>query len=195
MAIFFLTLIVAALPVWTKNKVLQLLGTLSLLLILGRGLYYFQPEMYLQSPNPYYYDDPKRVHEQMSDILPDYIPIDLAENILPTNHAVWLENTSEDQQQYSIEVDRTQETLVKTNFSQQTELQFARAVYPGWVTMMDGNIVPNSVSKQGNLQAIVPAGTHTVGVQLQGTVVRNWADAFSLLSLFIIVFFLLKEHN
>ena len=190
---FFLAVILGVIPYMTRNSFVRVAVAFLILAMFIKAHQYFQPEIFLSSPNPYYYDEPQRVREQMSDILPDYIPASMPDKIKPATFSVWSEN--EGTENLSIEVDRTHEILVKTNFTQQELMQFAVASYPGWTSFVDGQKVENSVSSLGNLQVLVPAGSHMVGVQFQGTMVRNVADLISLLSLFGVVLFLLKVRK
>lgn len=153
------------------------------------GWKYFQPEEYLDNSSALYYDDPERVRTEMSEILPDFIPIDVDREIAPQEETFIAEQTVKDS---SIIVDRAHEKLYSATFDQPSSIEFAVAQYPGWKTFIDGEEVSYDVSDRGLITIRVPEGSHQFGVQLQQTPVRKYADIISVFSLMILLSFNIK---
>jgi len=177
-AIVFLSLAIGFIATKINKSFHQLTLFLVLLVaILLSNFYYFRPEKYLDDANDFYYTDEKIIQSNMSEILPDYIPSEMAKKLKPPQSLIMNEDLSEEN--YEILVDKTHEKLVKVNFSEETELDFALADYPGWQAEIDGEDVEHGLGEIGNIKITVPAGDSLVGARFGYTNVRLISDLIS----------------
>ncbi|HEX7017965.1 MAG TPA: 6-pyruvoyl-tetrahydropterin synthase-related protein [Patescibacteria group bacterium] len=173
-----------------------------LLLTLVFNAQYFRPERYLDDAAGYYYADEQRIREQMSDILPDYLPKDLKVRTDPTQpEASYLAPRQEEElvreadevktKIKSILVDKGHQKMLSIDLPEATPLTFAVAYFPGWQAEVDGQAVDVSASATGLVEVWVPAEEHTVAIFFGRTPVRVLADIMSLVSLLLFIFILL----
>lgn len=158
---------------------------------------YFQPNTYLENSKDFYYTDKVKIQRQMSDILPDYIPLQMeTEEIRAISQQLeeddLLLNPDLD---YQILVNRTGQTLVGVDLAQDTILSFKTADYPGWRAEIDGEKVDYSQGELGNIEVEVSKGQHKVGLLLEKSNVRRIADLISLVSLGILIGFILDKKD
>lgn len=164
-----------------QNSLKRMLVLSVLLALLLPNAWYFRPEKMLADPYELYYTDPARIQAEMSGILPDYIPVQMPDELTPPNSQVWLEPDQTLPPEVSILVDRGHELLLATNFSEVETIHVAIANYPGWQVELNGTPSPDSLSESttGNIQVTVPAGQHRVGIFWGQTPVRLWSDLVS----------------
>lgn len=155
----------------------------------------FKPKEFLSDAKQYYYTDPKLIQRQMSGILPDYIPLQMAAELTPPTALAWCEAVECDEQ-IEVLVDRTHENLIRTKFSQPQTVQLAVAYFPGWKVELDGQKIETTQSERGNLEVTVPAGEHLIGSWFESSPIRWWSDALSLVSWGLFIFLVLEpSHN
>lgn len=157
-----------------------------LLFILLGNAWYFRPQTMLDNAQDLYYNDPERIQSDMSGILPDFIPEQMADSISPPEQTVWtVPESSSDQ--LTLLVNRGHEKLVSTSFSDETLLQFAVADFPGWTVEFNGvtDYDRKQVAPNGNIQVVVPQGQHNVGLYWGSTPVRHFSDWVSAASIFV----------
>ncbi len=157
-----------------------------------KGVTYFQPEFFLDNSEALYYSDATRIQNEMSETLPDYMPIYLAENIQPAELRVEVVGLEEERRQREVLVDRTHEILVRMIFSGERVLRFNVADYPGWTVSLDGKDVPHERMAVGTIEVKVPPGDHLVGLQLRSTPVRMWSDLIALLSAIVTLYMIVE---
>jgi len=151
-----------------------------MLLVLAQlfHLKFFAPEKFLDNAADFYYTDPVKIRTEMSNILPDYIPRDLSPTLAPATKLVVTPVND-----YSINLERSHEKLIKFNLGESTLVEFALANFPGWAAEIDGQPVEIVQSEQGTIQVQVPAGEHLVGIRLGSTPVRSVAIFVTVVSL------------
>jgi hypothetical protein len=182
----FLGLVVGASTLFISSRFHRYLYVLFLsVLIIATTRTYFQPENFDDVSAGFYYGDPYRIRHDMSRTLNDYIPIgmkldELSRELPPIDVPYKVGIGGADK--VTLIVDKSQEKLVHTQFSQTGKIEFAVADFPGWVVLLDNQPVATERTALGNIQVTVPAGDHQVGVQFQETPVRLWSDAVSILS-------------
>lgn len=157
---------------------------LWLWLVLG-NTYFFRPEKYLPDANAYYYTDPQSIRSAMSNILPDYIPKQMAKNLVPPVQ-LWL-NPDVSDQTVTVLIDRTQAKLLKVKTTAPLALDVAVADFPTWQAELDGQPIAKTQGKIGNVQIMVPAGEHLVGLNWQSTPIENQGNWLSLIAIAILV--------
>lgn len=178
---------------------------------------YFRPEKYLSDDQEYYYADAKRIREEMSDTLPDYLPLHL-KVASPSAKLMPDFNTTKGNDDYlspragnliligdtlsvkslEVVVDRGHHKIIRVELKAPTELTFATAYFPGWQTQVDQAAPTNAIANdQGLITVAVPGGWHTVELELVQTPIRMAADLISVVSLigFIVSMYVIKKYE
>lgn len=166
---------------WWRTPLLFLL---LIGIILG-STSYFRPETYLSNANALYYTDPALIQKNMSDILPDYIPKQMAKKLTPPTKP-WLNSNLSDKEA-EVLVDRTHEKLYKVVVSQPTKFETVVADFPAWAVEIDGMPAEKITGSIGTVSVLIPQGTHQVGVYWRGTVIENYSNLASLLGLVFVL--------
>lgn len=154
---------------------------------------YFVPESFLEDSQALYYSDAYRIQTEMSDILPDYIPTDLSEDILPRGESTYEVKNGE----ANVEVvhHKTHSIQLKIAAMSEAVLQANVAYFPGWMVFINSDNTPYRVNEHGLIEFIVPAGTSVVDVALENTQVRAVADFVTLLAVFVLITIILLENK
>lgn len=184
--------VIAALSIYLfTNKKIKLLYGFLLMFVLFMSASYFKPKEYLDDSSALYYTGINEVQNRMSETLPDYIPIQMAEEkiLLAKNQELpgfWLEDL-DSTGKISVIVDRGFEKMLSTDFEKTEVLNFKVANFIGWQAELDGEKWPiNTNQKLGNIQLNVPAGQHRVGIYFsENTIARKIGDMVSVLALLI----------
>ena len=164
-----------------------------LLLAILINAVYFKPEEYLDNANALYYSDPERIQNEMSGILPDYIPSQMAdyETLKENNQSldfVWLnKGEAEKVRRLSLFVDRGHEKLIGIELSEEALVNFKIAYFPGWRAELDGQAIDLTYDQSlGNLQAHIPKGDHKIALYFsEKTPARTAGNSLSALGLVI----------
>jgi hypothetical protein len=165
---------------WRTPVLLLLLSTI----VIGSASY-FKPEKYLDTASALYYTDPALIQKNMSDILPDYIPQQMAKKLTPPTKA-WL-NPDLSDKDVEVLVDRTHEKLYRVVVKQPTKFETSVADFPAWAVEVDGLPAEKITGSIGTVSVLIPQGTHQVGVYWQGTAVENYSNLASLLGLVFVL--------
>jgi hypothetical protein len=158
----------------------MLVWVLFLLLLVNTWM--FKPELWLGSPEALYYSTPERISKDMSGILPDYIPYDLQEGMPVAQELASCESC-----QIEVLVERTHQKLVAITAAQNTTIVFSVAYFPGWLVEVNGQPADLVVNDQGLITVSVPAGKSLVGIVLKGTLLRQWSDGISVISVILVL--------
>ncbi len=169
-------------------------GLLVIGLILISNFYFFRPEKYLDNAQDYYYASAPKIRDLMSQILPDYIPAQMADELNPAQGLI-LNQANLDMTKVQVLLTRPHQKLVKTNFTQPQTLAFAVADFPGWEFEIDGQFKSKQVGQIGNLEVQVPAGEHLVGLKFAYTQIRLLSDLVSALSFMIVLSLIMHCHK
>ena len=187
----FLAVLVALSVYLFKNLKIKYFYGLVIFFILLSNVRYFKPKEFLDDASALYYGDALRIQNQMSETLPDYIPIQMAEEkiLLQKNQSLptaWLENAQVNTE-ITFLVDRGFEKLVAINLQNPEVLNFKVANFAGWQAELDGEKWQIDTNQElGNIQISVPAGQHKVGISFtENTPARLIGDLVSLLALLI----------
>lgn len=167
--------------VWWRGPILFVV--LSTITMSNTG--YFKPESYLETASALYYTDTAQIQKSMSDILPDYIPQQMAAKLSPPTQA-WL-NPELSSKQVEVLVERTHERLYRVVTSQPTIFETTMADFPAWAVEIDGVPAEKLTGKIGTVAVLLPEGTHQVGVYWRGTTVENLSNLASLLGLVFVL--------
>lgn len=146
---------------------------------------YFRPEGYLDNANSLYYTDPPRIQSEMSQILPDYIPRQMADRLTPPTQAFLVPAGTESK--VELIIDRAHQKLYKTEFTSPVVLNPQVADFPGWQFSINGRPQPTVAGEQGTLAVEVPAGRQLVSLNFERTPVRQVSDSISAFSLLVVL--------
>ncbi len=159
---------------------------------------FFRPEFYLNDPEKFYYTDPKLIRIYMSQVLNDYVPRQIA--FLP-EPALQTATTKSKYGMVKILIDRVQEKLIQTNFTEPNEqFELYIADFPGWKLYLDGVEMKKKLGPNGDYLINVPAGEHLVAAQFTDSPIRYWSDVASGISLIALLCLLIgttyqKRYN
>lgn len=186
-ASFMLALIAGAGVSLLPQAKLRLSVTLTIgLITLLTSWNYFRPESYMDNPQDLYYTDADKIRREMSQILPDYIPGTMSDELEAREQLFLVPDGTE--QQVETLIDRGHQKLFKTTFLSPVVFNPLIASYPGWQVEIDGEQVEwGSGGQFGTISFTVPEGVHLVGVYLGRTPVRVWSDALTVVSIFILI--------
>lgn len=156
-----------------------------LVVIIVSNTGYFKPETYLETASAMYYTDTAQIQKSMSDILPDYIPQQMATKLSPPTQS-WL-NPKLSSKQVEVLVERTHERLYRVVVSEPTLFETTVADFPAWAVEVNGLPAQKLTGKIGTVAVLLPAGTHQVGIYWQGTTVENLSNLVSLLGVVFVL--------
>ncbi len=161
---------------------------LSIFLLLT-NFNYFRPEFYLDTPEKFYYTDPQLIRRDMSQVLNDYVPKQIA--FLPKPVYQTAQTTSK-YGTVKVTMDRVQDKMIETHFTQPNEpVEVFIADFPGWQLYIDGTQIPKKVGPNGDYLVNVPAGDHVISAHFGDSPIRFWSDTASGISLIILLFLLI----
>ncbi|MBI5151230.1 MAG: hypothetical protein HZA34_01520 [Candidatus Pacebacteria bacterium] len=158
---------------------------ISVALLLGVNLSLFQPVNLLEDPRSMYYEDPKLIQSQMSEILPDYIPVGMSEIQKPFQRQ--FEVKEQEGLPLEVLVDRTHEKLLRFKLQNTGNLLVRVAWFPRWTVYDNGKKISFQVQeKSGFIEVPLEEGDHVISVKFEDTPLRMWSNVLSTMSLFII---------
>lgn len=192
---FFLALLVAFLPRFLKKAWLRYGITAILLVIALFNLTYFQPESYLANADALYYSDPQRIRQEMSEILPDYIPSQMAEQetlkLLASDQNLAGAASKSADVEITPLIDQGFQYLLDVKASSDSQIVWHVANFPGWQAEIDEKSIPVQTSELGTILLDVPTGQHKVSLRFtENTPDRIFADILTLLTILAFSYFL-----
>lgn len=196
----FFSLLAGSMMLWIDNKKYKLL---VVILVLAIGTYeapkFFKPFKYMDNPLALYYEDQQKISEDMSGILPDYIPNQFDEVVIdpvPTlDQHFYCETSGEDcKMSYEVWVNRAHEKMYNVKLSQDNQVFFNIADFPGWTVYVDNKRVEKVVSDFGLVGLEVSKGDHIVSVRLESTPIRYHSDLLSVISVFSFIILLVYTY-
>jgi len=188
--IIFLGLLVGMSASLIKQRGRRYLWSFLLIITLLFNASFFKPKEFLDDSEQFYYTDEGLIQREMSGILPDYIPLQMAEELIPPTSLAWCEQDCS--KELEVLIDRSHENLIKTNFKTNQIVEFAVADFPGWKVEVDGHPAEKRMGSVGNIAVDVAAGEHLVGVRFTSSNIRFWSDLVSIFSLAIYVYLSLE---
>jgi hypothetical protein len=192
----FIAFLAALSTTFLKKTVWRYLYVIILLITTLVNTIYFRPEKYLEDANSLYYSDPQLIQKEMSGVLPDYVPVQMADNeILKTisvdKDLVWLDAEDDLKLNYELLVDRSFEKLFNFQLDQETLINFKIAYFPGWKAEINGETTDIIVNPDiGNIQVLLPAGNSQLGIYFsEQTLPRKLGNSLSVLGLIIFFYY------
>jgi len=194
-ASLFIAILAALSILYFKKNLWRYLYALILLILILINASFFRPDNYLDNAESLYYADADRIQKEMSGILPDYIPLQMAkEQVLKKINQdypqIWLNDEETSIKEFDFHVDRSHEKLVEVELSDTALVNFKIAYFPGWRAEIDGEATDISINQEiGNIQVLAPEGGSKIGLYFsENTLARKLGDCLSAIAL--IVFFL-----
>jgi hypothetical protein len=195
-ASLILAILVAISPTFIKKRTIRITYSFLLMLFLLSNARFFKGQSYLDNADALYYDDAERIQNEMSGILPDYIPIQMIEEkklkeLNLSQDFIWEENIKDPKiKGWNLIADRGHEKLVSINVNQDTLINLKLANFPGWIAQIDNNPVDVLENPEiGNIQILVPEGEHKLTVQFsEKTPARLIGNSLSILGLFTLLY-------
>ncbi len=194
LAVFFLAILLAASTYLIRNNYYRGLYTFLLIFILFQNAIYFRPEAYLEDQNALYYTDSARIQNQMSEILPDYIPKQMAKQEILRQRSqdlpqVWFEKSPKGNNAELIYATGF-EKLALVNLKTADSLNFKVAYFPGWQVEVDGDKYQIKQNPElGNIMIDLPSGEHKVAIYFsENTTARKIGDTLSFLAILVILY-------
>lgn len=191
-ASLFLAVCGSALVFATENRMIRIISAVvGVVLIIVSSLPIFQPEKFISGYDAWYYSDTNRISTHMSAVLPDFIPIQVSNEVFVkpvTDGKVLLcELDQSCPFEYTVHTNVTHIKIIKVKLERPEAITFATADFPGWQTSLDTKIVEKSVSDQGLIQLTVPEGEHEIKITFKNTPVRTVANILSTLGILMVL--------
>jgi len=170
-----------------------------ILVVMNAG--YFRPQEFTSNLDDHYYSDVNKLRYQMSNTLPDYIPIQIKEKTIEPvsleGDVLFCQVLDDCTGNFSVITNKVHKKVIKTGFTTNRDVIFTVSDFPGWTTKIDSKIVETLRSDQGFIKVIVPAGEHVVEVKLENTDIRKIANLLSSFGLLILstTFFWYYKRN
>lgn len=185
LAVISIGLLIGSIVLFSKSFIKRWMIAGGLILLLLGNAWYFRPKSWLDNPSSLYYSDAEKIREDMSSVLPDYIPSQLSDSLPVADFLVDCSNC-----EVEVQVNRTHQKLIAFKSSQETLATFSIAAYPGWFAEIDGVKKNVAVSPSGLLQLEIPKGAPRVGLVFGETEIRLWADwlSFSSVVIFLAIY-------
>jgi len=144
--------------------------------------YYFRPEKMMEDPTVLYYADENKIRIGMSDVLKDFVPIQMSldGNALKTQYKEFSlpEKTV-------VEIYKTHQKLYLVELEEPQQVSFPVANFPGWEVEVNGRVVESQTAEDGLLAVKLSSGKHQVGINFAKTNTRAISDLISGLSLLV----------
>jgi len=147
-----------------------------------------RPESFLENDDILYYTDETRIKTEMSDVIPDFLPIGAHPENLPALLDRNAKFTFLTDATYEIKIDRGYEFLLAYTSTVDNQLTIGIFDFPGWSIYIDGEKTAHTTNKDGLIQIDLPQSdtVRFVSGRFEETPVRLWSDIVSLVSLVMI---------
>jgi hypothetical protein len=164
----------------TRFKI-QELAIVATLLVLIFNVQYFQPELYLTSNSELYYTDAERIKNEMSKVLPDFIPKDF--QLSQPSHSLLVCEPLDNCNVQNVLMHKSNEMRISAAVTQDSIVNLSTAAYPGWVVLVDGLKYPSTIASDGRVQLQLTQGEHDIHWYFGNTRVRLVADSISAITI------------
>lgn len=177
------------------------------LTLIGFNYRYFQPEKYY-TPSDNYQNFPEKIRSVNSANLFDYIPtaiktekinefsLRLASdyNSLGYPFDSWYSRELSLLEPETI-IDNSTKKVFRVNSADQSIARLHLAYYPGWQTKIDSRYVDTQADELGLISFELPAGEHTIEVQLDDTPIRYWSKIISLAAVVVTLVLIMYQNK
>jgi len=183
----FLSLLVGLVSKIKNTKLKYAFSSLVILITITTSWFIFKPEKLHNDVGEFYYSNENRIRNEMSGILPDYIPTNMQgvdiKPVAMVGNVLKCEVDDSCEFEFEKLVDNTQEKLIRVKLKEPTTIEFTTAYFPGWFIEVDGQKRESVLSEFGLNSVELDKGECLIGLKFGGSRVRKIADLTSLLSL------------
>lgn len=167
-----------------SKKITFIVLLLSCFLILVINLRYFRPQTYVKADD-FYYTDEKRIKENMSGIIADYIPIWVKKE--PPEIADGEYKIINGDPKIELIENKTNKLELKIISNDDFEIQLNRFYFPGWqIYLNNKNVDFDYKNNNGIINLKVPSGDNDLVLKLELSKIKIWSNFISCLSLLIL---------
>ncbi|MFH2062144.1 MAG: 6-pyruvoyl-tetrahydropterin synthase-related protein [Candidatus Beckwithbacteria bacterium] len=175
------------------NKKISLIGLIifgGILILIN--IKYFKPKEYVDE-NSFYYSDKSLISEQMSGVIPDFIPKWV--NPQPKEMALTEYKILAGKPKIEVIDSKTQLVKIRVESDEDFVLQINRFYFPGWRLYNNGNEIEFKYeNNNGIINLNLPKGGYELSLIYKNTSVRNLANLISLTSLLIMGILIFKKR-
>jgi hypothetical protein len=191
-ATLMLAVLVALSAAMIKSKIIRSIYSVFVIIVILFNAQFFHAEKFMDNPYDLYFTNEDMIRSEMSGILPDYIPIQMTDEILlkdlnKNTELVWEEKNQGLVESWETLVDKGHQKLFSLKTNEETLINFKLANFPGWEAQIDGESVEIKVNEEiGNIQLLVPAGEHQISLRFtENTKYRIIGDSISFIALLV----------
>jgi len=174
-----------------NKKVARILILVLIIFSIFFNARFVEPKSFLADSSEYYYSDDMRIQTEMSQVLPDYIPLHLTLKKPPTD--TFIIYPQDDNNEVTLELNKVQLKKLHLSLSQDSTVQFSIADFPGWQAYIDYKAVDHEVTDQGLIEVSVPKKTSTVELKFESTSLRQISDIISTFSFMLFCGLIIKS--
>jgi hypothetical protein len=168
--------------VFSKRSLKIVFSALVVLVALSHAVLIFKPNVYLDNSEEYYFYNDDRVQSELSQVLPDYLPITFAQITTDYPDSLVMHQENSDYV-YEVKQDLVNRKVIDFSAKQSSQITFSIADFPGWETSINGSLTRHQLSPAGLIQLDIPSGASLVKVEFKNTPIRTFSDMISLFSL------------
>ncbi len=155
------------------------LGALAVIAIIA-NISYAKPQQMVNTPDEIY-----ATNEDTTTVRQEYTPLWVTS--FPTERAGDRVTFSRGRG-FATEITETNKSFdAKVEASEDSSIKFARIYYPGWIGVVNGQVVPIDYSQNGLMQVSVPKGVSYVNLRWQEPKLRTAVNYLSLITLLAII--------
>lgn len=166
-----------------KKRRNQIIILSSIFFLIFLNVKYALPQEYLADSSLYYYTDDHRIQTEMSQVLPDYIPLNLKLNEPPAD--IFTISPQSKNDEVTLECNKIQSKKIHLSIDRDSIIQFSVAQFPGWQVLVDDKVVDHLVTDEGLISVAVPKESSTVELKFKSTTLRKVSDSISAFSLMV----------
>lgn len=186
---------------WTTAKLPKWLYISMYLLVAGLLIFnvrQFVPEQWIENPEVLYSVEPRHIQGPLSVTLHDYVPVGFSiplswekyEGLAPGSVSCVF-----DECDISVVASSSAQALISVTAKAEPEaLVIARSYFPGWIAEVNGARTAIKPGENASMYVQIPAGTSLVGIRFGRSPEMAIADALTVVSALIVVYFVFKAQ-
>ena len=196
-ASLMIAVLVALSAAMIKKKFLRAFYSIVVIVALLFNAKFFHAEKFMDNPESLYFTDEIMIQNEMSGILPDYIPIQMADyevlkNLNNGKDLLWEKNYEGMINSWDVLVNDGHQKLFNINTKEEVLVDFKLANFAGWEAQIDGDKVEIKENAEiGNIELLVPQGEHKISLRFtENTKYRLIGDILTILAFLSSLYFL-----
>ena len=167
------------------NRAVLVYLILSILMLLKLNVCYFRPEEYI-NPNDFYYTDEALIRENISGVIPDYIPTWFKQEVglVPKEEVKSVSGNP----QIKIIESKTNKLFLEVETDKPSVIQVNRFYFPGWQVKVDSIKEEINYQDHGLIEfSISKIGKFFVEISFKDTIVRKISNFISMISFVLLI--------